>query len=79
MDQEGEKMPYYDFYCEKCGHRFEEYFGVNDDRSGLKCPECESKKVQRNFGSVSIGVSKGQDSGCSTCSDTSACGICSNG
>ncbi|MBU1023223.1 zinc ribbon domain-containing protein [bacterium] len=67
-------MPYYDFYCEKCGHQFEEFFSVNDDRKGLKCPECSSKKVERNFGNISMGVSKGAG-GKINCSDTS-CGSC---
>lgn len=73
-------MPYYDFYCEKCGHEFEELLGVNDDRSNIKCPQCKSKKVQRNFGNISMGVSKGtgSSSACSSC-DEPGCGSCSSG
>ena len=64
-------MPTYDFICKKCGSIFEEYLSFNDDRSKLKCPKCRSKKIDRNFGSVQMGVSKGAGSkaeDCDTCS-----------
>ena len=66
-------MPNYDFICKKCGCEFEEYLGFDDDRSKLRCPECKSKKIERNFGSVQMGVSKGSGSSaeCDTCSSTS--------
>ena len=69
-------MPTYDFKCVKCGNDFEEYLGFNDDRSKLKCPKCRSKKIERNFGSVQMGVSKGTGSKgdeCNTCSTPHSC------
>ena len=65
-------MPYYDFCCEDCGHHFEEYFSVDSDRSNLKCPECSSEKVRRNFGNISIGHTK---VACADCSSDS-CDFC---
>jgi putative FmdB family regulatory protein len=67
-------MPNYDFICKKCGCTFEEYLSFTDDRSKLKCPKCKSKKVERNFGSVQMGVGKGSggtSDSCHTCSSSS--------
>lgn len=74
-------MPNYDFYCEKCGCQFEKYFDVNDDRKGLRCPKCRSKKVERYFGNISVGTPSGRGSksssdSCSSCGhhNCSSCG-----
>jgi putative FmdB family regulatory protein len=67
-------MPNYDFICKKCNYEFEEYLSFDDDRSKLKCPKCKSKKVERNFGSVQMGIAKGSGSSsaeCNTCSSSS--------
>ena len=51
-------MPWYDFHCEECGFDFEEFMGIDDDRTGLDCPNCSSKKVVRNFSSISSSTDK---------------------
>ena len=69
-------MPTYDFICLKCKHVFEKYLGFDEDRSKLKCPKCKSKKIERNFGSVQMGVGKGKSASgdsCGTCSTPSSC------
>jgi len=40
-------MPIYDYYCEDCDHRFEEYHQMMDDE-GEECPKCKkvSPRVQ---------------------------------
>jgi hypothetical protein len=46
----------------------------DEDRSKLRCPKCGSKKIERNFGSVQMGVAKGKGTSseaCDTCSSTS--------
>ena len=70
-------MPTYDFICRKCGHAFEKYMTFDEDRSKLRCPKCKGKKIERNFGSVQMGVGKGSGSGstsdsCHTCT-TNTC------
>lgn len=35
-------MPLYEFQCPKCGSRYEEIFGPNDEKS-YKCPTCNVK------------------------------------
>ena len=67
-------MPVYDFYCVDCGCEFEKYFEVNDDRKSLKCPECKSKKVERNFGNISVGTPSGR--GSKSSSSSSSCDTC---
>ena len=69
-------MAFYDYYCEKCGEKFEIKASVNDDRKWVKCPKCKGNKVSRLFDGVNISKSKtGADlSSCPTCS-TGTCGI----
>ncbi|MCD6216997.1 zinc ribbon domain-containing protein [bacterium] len=69
-------MPDYDFYCEDCGHHFEKFFPIDSDRSDLKCPECSSKKIQRNFVSISMGNTKGS---CTDCTSDSCDWCAGNG
>jgi len=39
-------MPTYDYLCNHCGHRFEEFQNINDDPIRL-CPICENESVRR--------------------------------
>lgn len=47
-------MPMYSFHCNDCGHTFEQYFYTMDDRKVPPCPECKSKKVTRQLGTVTF-------------------------
>jgi putative FmdB family regulatory protein len=82
-------MAYYDYVCEKCGKQFEIQCGINDDRSNVKCTHCKSKKVQRLFNGIQLGVKseepsgskigyrgRGSKHGCASCSskNCSTCG-----
>jgi putative FmdB family regulatory protein len=61
-------MPWYDFHCDNCGCDFEEFFGVDESRENLDCPECGSEKVERSFSRVSTSKFKrttsDDDKGC---------------
>jgi putative FmdB family regulatory protein len=35
-------MPTYDYRCRKCGHRFELFLSIKDDRP-KRCPKCRSR------------------------------------
>ncbi len=37
-------MPIYEFRCRKCRHKFETLASMNEDGSGLNCPECDEPK-----------------------------------
>ena len=42
-------MPTYEYECEGCGHRFEDYQQMND--APLKsCPKCRKRKLRRLIG-----------------------------
>ena len=41
-------MPHYIFKCEDCGEEFEMVLHIADlDKHVVKCPKCDSKKVQQ--------------------------------
>lgn len=42
-------MPTYDYLCDACSHKFEEFQGIND-KLLTKCPQCGKKKLRRLFG-----------------------------
>lgn len=51
-------MPTYDYACQACGHELEVFQGINDPVL-TKCPECNKKKLQRQFGTGAAIVFKG--------------------
>jgi putative FmdB family regulatory protein len=38
-------MPTYDYQCKKCGHRFEVFHSMSDDKP-RKCPRCGKRAVR---------------------------------
>lgn len=51
-------MPTYQYECTACGHQFEIFQSMTDDRLS-KCPECGKKKLARLIGSGSGIIFKG--------------------
>lgn len=51
-------MPTYDYECDACGHTFELYQGINDDKQ-KKCPECGKLKLRRLLGTGAAIMFKG--------------------
>lgn len=39
-------MPYFEFQCENCGHKFELRIS-NAEKSKVKCPECGNSKIKQ--------------------------------
>jgi putative FmdB family regulatory protein len=51
-------MPTYEYLCEGCGHRFDEFQSFKDD--ALKtCPKCQEEKLRRLFGTGAAILFKG--------------------
>lgn len=42
-------MPLMEYVCQKCSHQFEILVGVSKDAEKAVCPECGSKKVEKQF------------------------------
>ncbi|MBL8892601.1 MAG: zinc ribbon domain-containing protein [Planctomycetaceae bacterium] len=51
-------MPTYDYLCDACGHKFEEFQNITAPML-TKCPACKKKKLRRLFGTGAAVVFKG--------------------
>ena len=51
-------MPTYDYQCDACQHKFEEFQSINAEPL-TKCPQCKKKKLRRLFGAGAAVMFKG--------------------
>ena len=51
-------MPTYEYHCEGCGHRFDEFQSFKDDVLTV-CPTCKEAKLRRLFGTGAAILFKG--------------------
>jgi putative FmdB family regulatory protein len=51
-------MPTYDYVCDACDHRFEEFQSFHDEPL-KKCPECSKNKLRRLIGTGAAVIFKG--------------------
>jgi putative FmdB family regulatory protein len=51
-------MPTYDYVCDACDHRFEEFQSMSEEAL-KKCPECKKLKLRRLFGGGAAILFKG--------------------
>ena len=51
-------MPTYDYLCAACGHTFERFESIGDDKPKA-CPECGKKKSKRRLGTGAGLIFKG--------------------
>lgn len=51
-------MPTYDYVCEACGHKFEQFQAMTDPML-KKCPKCKKAKLRRLFGTGAAIMFKG--------------------
>jgi putative FmdB family regulatory protein len=59
-------MPIYEYRCKECGADFSRLQKVGASVEGVKCPKCESEKVERllsSFASTSSSPSVGSSAG----------------
>ena len=63
-------MPIYEFVCEQCAHAFEKR--VASSRTRVRCPQCESGRVTRQFSTFAFKGERGfvgrTGGGCAGCS-----------
>ena len=51
-------MPTYDYECDACGHKFEQFQNISEPHL-TKCPKCKKAKLRRLFGAGAAVVFKG--------------------
>ena len=52
-------MPIYEYVCLGCKKKFSETKPVSDhDPKAVKCPKCNSRKVERRWSTVNVGTSR---------------------
>ena len=51
-------MPTYDYVCDACDHKFEQWQSFKDDHLTV-CPKCKKKKLRRLFGGGAAILFKG--------------------
>jgi putative FmdB family regulatory protein len=47
-------MPVYEYICKDCKKKFEVLRAIKDPRTGVACPKCRSRKVERHWTSVFV-------------------------
>ena len=56
-------MPIYEYECEKCGNRFENFRLFSGTEKNIKCPKCGAEKPKRIMSSIAKSSS---DNSCDT-------------
>ena len=74
-------MPIYDFQCNQCNTKFDEYFRSASERKKLFCPSCQSEQVKKIFSVFGMTAKGGGDvtadsgsGGCGSCTASSCTG-----
>ena len=68
-------MPLFEFICKKCGTKFEKIvFSINNDE--IKCPECNSGEVEKQFSLFSAGSSESNKPMRVSCQEKKSSGCC---
>ncbi|MCK5119278.1 MAG: zinc ribbon domain-containing protein [Candidatus Latescibacteria bacterium] len=69
-------MPIYEYQCAMCARAFEELIRSGKDERGLRCPNCGSTDVKRQFSVFGMsGTRSGTGRSCASCSAKS-CSTC---
>jgi len=59
-------MPMYEYRCQDCGERFEQFRWLSEADARTQCPACRSERVEREYSTfASTGGAEGTaDAGC---------------
>jgi putative FmdB family regulatory protein len=52
-------MPIYEFRCRKCEHEFEELFRSSAEGRSVVCPECGSRRCDKQWSAFGFAVAGG--------------------
>ena len=64
-------MPIFEFKCKKCGHQIETLTSRDEDGSGLECPECGHKGMEKLLSMFSASGTESKASGGGGCGHSS--------
>ncbi|MEK7699028.1 MAG: FmdB family zinc ribbon protein [Planctomycetota bacterium] len=67
-------MPIYEFLCDKCNTKFDEYFRSSSEKKKLFCPSCNGSHVHKTFSL--FGMSTGGSGDSVSDSSSGGCGSC---
>jgi putative FmdB family regulatory protein len=42
-------MPIYEYKCEACAETFEKFRRMQDNDADVRCPKCDSERVERKY------------------------------
>jgi len=57
--REEEKMPFYEFFCEKCKKQFSLKLSLTDyEKKKYTCPKCKSRKVKQQISTFQTKTSR---------------------
>lgn len=48
-------MPFYEYKCQDCGHKFEELRKMSEMDDGIACPKCGSNNTKRELSAFCTG------------------------
>jgi putative FmdB family regulatory protein len=57
-------MPIYEYRCAQCGKQFSRLQSVGAGSDGVRCPKCDSDKVERLLSSFASTSSSSADASC---------------
>jgi putative FmdB family regulatory protein len=67
-------MPIYEYKCLKCNATFD-FFARSIDEQPIKCPQCASKRVEKQFSSFATTATLQTESGCGSCGSATSCPV----
>jgi len=73
-------MPVYEFQCNRCNSKFEEYFKSSTEQKKIFCPSCQSGRIQKIFSVFGThDTSNGNTPVTNTNNKADGCGCCATG
>ncbi|HPZ09348.1 MAG TPA: zinc ribbon domain-containing protein [Candidatus Eremiobacteraeota bacterium] len=57
-------MPIYEYECKKCLKRFEKFLKIREDKTKVKCPDCEGTDLEKLISSFISKSSGSSDKSC---------------
>ena len=60
-------MPIFEYVCAECGHRFEKLVLSPSRAKAIRCPQCDSKSVDKAISAFGLSSGGGSPSSAASC------------